>query len=268
MSFGADLRRVLRSSMWTAVFALLGASAAGCSVFVAATATAPSDIRPLEIGTMRFAVEAVLGDPESEEDNRATYEFSRGSFFAPGEADGLIAGVGRGLFVGLVSATHLFIMEPLSGWIAYDEIKSRHGLITLVYGPDGRVIGRSYEAAQALYVAWKTQPRPDDRLDLLCHAANAGYPSAQHAQAVRHQLGLFGTPVDVAEAYLWARLAAFGGDPRAARLQEHLAAELDPGRRAEIDARYAHWTPEPCSDLEADAPPAVDQSPSPAEGAV
>jgi hypothetical protein len=65
------------------------------------------------------------------------------------------------------------------------------------------VIGRSYEAAQALHVAWKAHPRPEERLDILCHAANAGYPAAQHAQAVRHQLGLFDTTIDLAEAYLW-----------------------------------------------------------------
>jgi hypothetical protein len=157
---------------------------AGCSMIVAATADAPSDFRPLEPGTMRFAVEAVLGEPEVEEYNRATYKFSRGSFFAPSEPDGLMARAGSGLLIGLVSVTHFFIMERLAGGIGYMESTGRHGLITIVYGPDGRVIGRSYEAAQAFYVSWKIRLRPEERLDLLCQAANGGYPSAQYAQAI------------------------------------------------------------------------------------
>ena len=245
--------RLLLSATQPVAITLLGAVAAGCSMFVAATADAPSDFRPLEPGTMRFAVEAVLGEPQAEEYNRATYEFSRGGFFAPSEPDGLMARAGRGLFVGLVSVTHFFIVEPLAGAIGYAERKGRHGLITIVYGPDGRVIGRSYETAQALYVAWKARSRPEERLDLLCRAANGGYPAAQHAQAVRHQIGLFETPVDPAEAYLWARLAEQGGDPRAQPLRERLAAGLDPTRRAEMDARYATWSPGPCPD-----PPATD----------
>jgi hypothetical protein len=225
---------------------LLVLTMAGCTPFLAATADAPSDFRPLEPGAMRFAVESVLGAPESEEYNRATYEFSRGSFFAPSDPDGLMARAGRGAFWAIGSAFHLFLFEPLAGAVAPGELRGRHGLITIVYGPDGRVIGRSYEAAQALYIAWKARSRPEDRLDLLCHAANGGYPAAQHAQAVRYQLGLFETRIDVAEAYVWARLGELGGDPRAGSLRERLAARLDPATRAEADARYATWSPSPC----------------------
>jgi hypothetical protein len=149
------------------------------------------------------AVESVLGKPQTEEYNRATYKFSRGSLFAPSGADGPMERVGRGALWGIGGALHLFLFEPVAGALTPAELRSRHGLITIVYGPDGRVIGRSYEAAQALHVAWKAHPRPEERLDILCHAANAGYPAAQHAQAVRHQLGLFDTTIDLAEAYLW-----------------------------------------------------------------
>ncbi len=245
MSTRIDALRGLLSK-WSPAVALLGPVLAGCSMIVAATADAPSDMRPLEPGSMRFAVEAVLGEPKSEEYNRATYEFSRGSFFAPAELEGLMGRAGRGLAIGLASVTHLFIMEPLAGGIGMMESTGRSGLITIVYGPDGRVIGRPYEAAQALYVAWKSQPRPEERLDLLCRAASGGSAAAQYAQAVRYEIGLFATPVDRGEAYLWARLAEFGGDPRAASLRSRLAAELDPARRAEIDTRFARWSPAPC----------------------
>jgi hypothetical protein len=235
-------------SMRSLALAPLAPVVAGCSIFMAATADAPSDMRPLEPGSMRFAVEAVLGQPKAEEYNRATYEFSRGGFFAPVESQGLMGRAGRGLVVGLASATHLFIMEPLSGAIGAMESTGRYGLITIVYGPDGRVIGRPYEAAQALYVAWKSQRRPEERLDLLCRAANGGYPAAQYAEAIRYQIGLFATPVDLGKAYLWARLAEFGGASRAAPLRSRLSADLDPPRRAEMDARFARWSPEPCSE--------------------
>lgn len=247
MTMMIDAVRGLMSARLPLALALLcPVVLAGCSMIVAATADAPSDFRPLEPGTMRFAVEAVLGEPEVEEYNRATYKFSRGSFFAPSEPDGLMARAGRGLLIGLVSVTHFFIMEPLAGGIGYMESTGRHGLITIVYGPDGRVIGRSYEAAQAFYVSWKIRLRPEERLDLLCQAANGGYPPAQYAQAIRYQIGLFGTAVDHAQAYLWARLAEFGGDPRAASLRNALAADLDPARKAEVDASYATWSPAPC----------------------
>jgi hypothetical protein len=215
-------------SMRSLALAPLAPVVAGCSIFMAATADAPSDMRPLEPGSMRFAVEAVLGEPKAEEYNRATYEFSRGNFFAPGESQGLMGRAGRGLVIGLASATHLFIMEPLSGAIGAMESTGRYGLITIVYGPDGRVIGRPYEAAQALYVAWESQRRPEERLDLLCRAANAGYPAAKYAEAIRYQIGLFATPVNLGKAYLWARLAGFGGASRAAPLRSRLSAGLDP----------------------------------------
>jgi hypothetical protein len=165
--------------------------------------------------------------------------------------------VGRGALLGIGSAFHLFLYEPFVGALTPAELRSRHGLITIIYGPDGRMIGRSYEAAQALYVAWKAHALPEERLDILCHAASAGHPAAQHAQAVRHQLGLFDTPIDLAEAYLWARLAELGGDARAGSLRKRLADNLDPAIRAEADARYATWSPSPCpSPLTADQPPA------------
>ena len=130
MTIGSHAGRMLRSAVHPLVIALLGAAATGCSILVATTANAPSDFRPLEPGTMRFAVEAVLGEPEVEEYNRATYEFSRGSFFAPGESEGLMGRAGRGLVIALASATHLFIMEPLSGARGAKGGSGRCGRIT------------------------------------------------------------------------------------------------------------------------------------------
>ena len=81
---------------------------------------------------------------------------------------------------------------------------------------------------------------------MLYRSANGGHPAAQYAQTICCQIGLFATPVDLAETYLWARVAELRGDPRAAPLRERLAADLDPARKAEIDARYATWSPAPC----------------------
>jgi hypothetical protein len=134
----------------------------------------------------------------------------------------------------------------VAGTIAILERKAFVGRITIVYGPDGRVIGRSYEAAEALYVAWKARRRPEERLDLLCLAANGGYPAAQHAQAVRYELALFDTPLDEVEAYVWARLAELGGDPRGSMARQRLGARLGADQLAGADARYATWSPAPC----------------------
>jgi hypothetical protein len=238
--------RCLHAALRVAVLALSAMSIAACMAVLESTSPSPTNFERLEIGTPRSTVESVLGSPESQEYNRATYEFSRGSMFAPPETTGLVGRFGRGVLATAGSATWFFLAEPAFVGAAVWQRKGFHGLITIVYGPDGRVIGRWYEAAEALYVAWKGRRRPEERLDLLCRAANGGYPSAQHAQAVRYELGLFDTPVDEAEAYVWARLAELGGDPRAASIRQRLAAGLAPATLAEADTRYATWSPSPC----------------------
>jgi hypothetical protein len=235
-----------RAAAKAVLLAACGVSLAACTAALEATAPSPSNFERFEIGTPRVTVESVLGSPVSQEYNRATYSFSRGSFFAPPETTGLMGRLGRGVLGAFASAASVFVLEPLSGTIAILERKAFVGRITIVYGPDGRVIGRWYEAAEALYVAWKGRRQPEERLDLLCRAANGGYPSAQHAQAVRYELGLFEAPVDLAEAYLWARLAELGGDPRAGTARQRIAASLDAAELAAADARYASWSPAPC----------------------
>jgi hypothetical protein len=243
------MRRAARvSSVVVTAFALAlsGLGIAACTALLEATAPSPTNFKRLEIGTPRSTVESVLGSPESQEYNRATYEFNRGSMFAPPETTGLMGRYGRGVLAAASSATWFFLPEPVFAGVSIWISKSYHGLITIVYGPDGRVIGRSYEAAEAFYVAWKARRRPEERLDLLCRAANGGYPAAQHAEAVRYELGLFDTPVDESAAYVWARLAELGGDPRAGAVRQRLAARLDAARLAEADGRYAAWSPAPC----------------------
>jgi hypothetical protein len=238
--------RFLRFGVGTISLALMAAGFSACMAVLESTAPSPTNFERLEIGTPRSTVESVLGSPESQEYNRATYEFSRGSMFAPPETTGLMGRFGRGVLAAAGSATWFFLAEPAFVGAAVWQRKGFHGLITIVYGPDGRVIGRWYEAAEALYITWKARRRPEERLDLLCRAANGGYPAAQHAQAVRYEVGLFDTPVSVTEAYVWARLAEFGGAPRGSMARQRLAARLDATQLAEADARYATWSPAPC----------------------
>ena len=228
------------------VVVVCGVSVAACVAALETAAPSPTNFKRFEIGTPRSTVEAVLGSPKAQEYNRATYAFSRGSMFSPPETTGLVGRVGRGVLGAAGSALSLFTLEPLMATAAVVVRKGFEGRITIVYGPDGRVIGRWYEAAEALYVAWKGRRQPEERLDLLCRAANGGYPSAQHAQAVRYELGLFEAPVDLAEAYLWARLAELGGDPRAGTARQRIAASLDAAELAAADARYASWSPALC----------------------
>jgi hypothetical protein len=243
MSTVANARRGVVKAV---VLAVCGMNLAACMAALGAASPSPTNFERFEIGTPRSTVESVLGSPVSQQYNRATYAFSRGSWFAPPETTGLMGRLGRGALGAAGSAVSLFTLEPLAAAGVAVTRKGFEGQITVVYGPDGRVIGLWYEAAEAFYVAWKARRRPEERLDLLCRAANGGYPSAQHAQAVRYEVGLFDTPVSVTEAYIWARLAEFGGDPRAGMARQRLAARLDPARLAAADARYASWSPAPC----------------------
>jgi hypothetical protein len=239
--------RVLSLGVSAISLALLAAAGlSSCMAVLESTAPSPTNFERLETGTPRSSVESVLGSPESQEYNRATYEFSRGSMFSPPETTGVVGRFGRGMLAAAGSATWFFLAKPMIVTGAIWQRKGFHGLITIVYGPDGRVIGRSYAAAEALYVACKARRRPEERLGLLCLAANGGYPPAQHAQAVFYELGLFDRPVSVTEAYVWARLAELGGDPRGSMAQQRLAARLDTDQLAGADARYATWSPTPC----------------------
>jgi hypothetical protein len=63
---------------------------------------------------------------------------------------------------------------------------------------------------------------------------------------VRYELGLFDTPVSLTEAYVWARLAEFGGDPRGGVARQRLAGHMDAAQLVAADRRYATWSPAPC----------------------
>ncbi len=82
--------RFLRLGVGAISLALMAAGVSACMAVLESTAPSPTNFERLEIGTPRSTVESVLGSPESQEYNRATYEFSRGSMFAPPETTGLI----------------------------------------------------------------------------------------------------------------------------------------------------------------------------------
>ena len=93
------------------------------------------------------------------------------------------------------------------------------------------------------------QGRPADPATgaaLWLRAANRGYPPAQLALAKSFARGL-GVAADPGEAWLWARLAAAGGDTAVSIDAARLAASLEPGlgreRVAALELRRAAWRP-------------------------
>ena len=104
--------RCLHAALRVAVLALSAMSIAACMAVLESTSPSPTNFERLEIGTPRSTVESVLGSPESQEYNRATYEFSRGSMFAPPETTGLVGRFGRGVLATAGSATWFFLAEP------------------------------------------------------------------------------------------------------------------------------------------------------------
>lgn len=77
-------------------------------------------------------------------------------------------------------------------------------------------------------------------------AANRGYPPAQFALA-QALAGGRGVALDRGAAWVWANLAARGGDAATRRAAERLAAELRPAfdtaELARLDRRLANWRP-------------------------
>lgn len=214
----------------------------GCMTYEAArltTASPPPDLTVIKVGATRETIEQVLGKPVKCENSVCTYEYNTSD---------------PGVFVRVIGVPLSATMDFFTGGlfsVAYwsDFRKAREAQraeVSIVYGPRDTVTGLSAKDAEAQYHQWLHSEDRKESLRLLCLAANAGFAPAQSAEAMRHRYGLWASDVDRVRAYLWLRLAAFGGHPSASETMSEWAATLTPGDIAEADRLFRDWEPESC----------------------
>jgi len=226
--------RLPRAQDMALLAALLSPFLGGCFTATALTwGPPPPDLTVIRVGATRETVERTLGEPVRQEHNVSTYEYNTRNLRTPGF-----------VLLGLVAdAITLGGMGAGPTWEAY---RAQLAESSIVYGPRDTVIGVSHRQAEAQYLTWLHSGSRKENLEGLCHAANAGYAPAQAAQAMRYWYGLWGTDVDRVQAYVWLRLAAFGGQGSASEIQSGWASVMTPDQVAEANRLFMEWDPAPC----------------------
>jgi hypothetical protein len=191
----------------------------------------PPDLDKVEAGTPRQTVQSLLGKPVRREYNVHTYEYNTRDGPNP------VLGAFFDFFTMGSSAFY---------WDDFERVyKAQRRRLSVVYGPNDKVIGRSYERAEAGFRDWLHSEDRAKEFKSLCLSANEGYAPAQATLAMHHRYGLPGTAADPVQAHLWLILAAFGGHPSAAGTLEAWTATMSPERVAEAERLVAEWVPDP-----------------------
>jgi hypothetical protein len=221
------MRRMLRTMAATSLLLL-----AGC--MTAATIKGPPEATPtgsLERGMTRAEAEAILGRPDGRRGNVSFYNYNLGVdrtkpslVFLP--------------FMMLGDLVYLGA-QPFVGSMMYLEWRDQRGQLGLLYGPDDRVLGLSFTAAEIAYRGWRIADDPEANLPLLCEAAEAGHGAAAHSEAGRRLYGVYGAEPDVEAAFRWALMARFTGHPDGAALVQRIAPLLAADLRSRAESRFA-----------------------------
>ena len=219
-------------SRTAALCALTLASAlAGCAT--ASVIKGPPEATPIgsvERGMTRAEAEAILGRPDARQNNVSLYDYNLGS-------DREKSGLGWLPFMVLLDLTSAFTSGV--GYMMYREWRDQRGRVGLLYGPDDRVLGLSFIAAEIAYRGWRIADDLEANLPLLCEAAEAGHGGAVHSEAGRRLYGVYGAAIDVEAAYRWALMARFAGHPDGPALVERITPLLPADRRSRAEARVA-----------------------------
>ena len=209
----------------------LALALAGCAT--ASIIKGPPEATPIgsvERGMTRAEAEAILGRPDARQNNVSLYDYNLGS-------DREKRGLGWLPFMVLVDLASAF--APSVGYMMYTEWRDQRGRLGLLYGPDDRVLGLSFTAAEIAYRSWRIVDDPEANLPLLCEAAEAGHGAAAHSEAGRRLYGIYGADEDVEAAYRWALMARFAGHPGGPALVERIAPLLPVDLRHRADSRFA-----------------------------
>jgi hypothetical protein len=217
----------------------LALALAGCAT--ASVIKGPPEATPIgsvERGMTRAEAEAILGRPDARQNNVSLYDYNLGS-------DREKSGLGWLPFTVLLDLTSAF--TPGVGYMMYREWRDQRGRVGLLYGPDDRVLGLSFIAAEIAYRGWRIADDPEANLPLLCEAAEAGHGGAAHTEAGRRLYGVYGATIDVEAAFRLALMARFAGHPRGEALVGRIAPLLSAEERARAESRFATGDLPACS---------------------
>ena len=170
----------------------------GCTTFFVATLDSPpSNINQLKIGLDRKSVDDILGKPKEINNNVYTYEFS--NIEKPS--------IWPAMFFDVVTVgTSAVYYGDLKKDEKAHKIKKR-----IVFSPNNKVVNLNYDLTEGEFLQWLNISNRESDLGLLCTSANNGHAYAQAIQAMRYHYGLWDTEIDRVKAYLWIKLADFGG---------------------------------------------------------
>lgn len=228
------------------LIAAITAPLTGCLTYHALTDDPPPDFSVIEIGATREIVERELGKPERKNHNIYTYEYNAR---VPSNLN--ISKSQLLFWMAFVDVGTMGLSAAYGPGISRAK-KANRAEVAIVYAPNGKVLnlfrtggpGRSQPDDTSLFHEWLQSPASlDDQR--LCIAANHGYAPAQFTQAMRYRYGI-GTEPDDVKAYLWARLAAFGGHPSAEETARGWGHKMNAKDVEEGEALFKEFGPADC----------------------
>ena len=215
------------------IILILDLNLTGCMTYLAATYDAPpSHLNQIKEGVDRKTVESILGRPKQKNNNVYTYEFNKvefGGFWGPLILDVVTFGT---------SAVYYGDIKK--------SIKADKAQMRIVYGPKNKVISINYDQAENQYLQWIISSNRMKEIELLCASANNGYAHAQAIQAMRYRYGLWSTEIDNQKAYLWLKLADFGGQSNVRELLTTWAEHMTSQELETAEKSFQEWEPVSC----------------------
>ncbi|MEJ2729309.1 MAG: hypothetical protein P8185_12510 [Deltaproteobacteria bacterium] len=180
----------------------------------------------------RKTVENILGKPIQKNNNVYTYEYNTTEF------GGLWGPI---IFDVITLGTSAIYYSDFKKMEKADKAKMR-----IVFGPKDTVVNVNYDFAEGNYIQWLNGSNREAEIKLLCISANSGYAHAQATQAVRYRYGLWDTETDKVKAYLWLKLADFGGHDNVKEVMTAWAQNMTRDEIEEAEKSFREWKPGSC----------------------
>jgi hypothetical protein len=225
----------IKATLTVALIVAMNLSLTGCLTYFAIRHDPPpSGLDQIKEGLDRKTVEHILGEAKKKDSNVYTYEYNTR------ERPPLWAGIFLDLYV------------PAAGIIYYGDFKKAEeagkGKMRIVYGPKDTVISLNniYVEAESDYVRWINSTNRNEEIELLCISANRGYAHAQAIQAVMYRYGLWNTATDYIKAYVWLKLADFGGQHNIQKMMTAWTENMTSEQREEAERSFREWEPGFC----------------------
>jgi hypothetical protein len=225
----------IKATLAVALIVAANLSLTGCLTYFAVRHDPPpSGLDQIKEGLNRKTVENLLGGAEKKDGNVYTYEYNTR------ERPPLWA------------AIFLDLYAPVVGVVYYGDFKKAEkagvAKMRIVYGPKDTVISlnHGYAEAESEYFRWINSTNRNEEKQLVCVSANRGYAHAQAVQAVTYRYGLWHAEADYVKAYVWLKLADFGGQHNLQKVMTAWAQNMTSEQLAEAERSFREWGPGSC----------------------